>query len=215
MLAGGGANDTSMEFKANALDVPQRMGSVAVGQAAGYNLNPASSSGDELFSQAFITSHLSQGVDLICPIFFHCPIVAGDRSLRVDARYNVLAQLPTPAVTVIAWRTNASLCLLTSETNEGVSTGLTLTRCVQSKRIQLSVTPPLEITSRLLSLKVGIVILNSLLLKLYIVTLLIHILHSSMNPLIRSLQENRLFSKWPSQIARLGQLMLKILFSIL
>ncbi|KAM7535162.1 hypothetical protein Aperf_G00000094289 [Anoplocephala perfoliata] len=153
MLAGGGANDAPLELNVSALEAPKRMGSVAVGQAAGYRLNPASSNGDELFSQVSITPHLSQGVDLVCPIFFHCPTVAGDRSLRVDARYSVLAQLPSPTVKVISWPTSGSIRLLTSETNGDVSSGLTLTRCVQSKRIQLSVTPPLEFTSRLLSLQ--------------------------------------------------------------
>lgn len=155
MLAGGGVNDATLEPTPTALDAPQRLGSVAVGQMAGQNLNPTSSSGDELFSQAFIASNISQGVDFVCPIFVHCPKIAGDRSLRVDAHYNLLTHFPTPGVKVLSWRSNGSISLLSSENNTETSSGPTLTRCVQSKRVQLSVTPPFEITSRLLSLNVG------------------------------------------------------------
>ncbi|VDL18617.1 unnamed protein product [Hymenolepis diminuta] len=152
MLAGGGVNDATLEPTSTSLDAPQRLGSVAVGQMAGQNLNPASLSGDELFSHAFIASNISQGVDFVCPIFVHCPKVAGDRSLRVDAHYNLLTHFPTPGVKVLSWRSNGSISLLSSDNNTEASSGPTLTRCVQSKRVQLSVTPPFEITSRLLSL---------------------------------------------------------------
>ncbi|KAM3186880.1 hypothetical protein ACTXT7_003412 [Hymenolepis weldensis] len=152
MLAGGGVNDATLELTPTSLDVPQRLGSVAVGQMAGQNLNPTSSSGDELFSQAFIASNISQGVDFVCPIFVHCPKVAGDRSLRVDAHYNMLTHFPTPGVKVFSWTSNGSISLVSSENDTEASSAPTLTRCVQSKRVQLSVTPPFEITSRLLSL---------------------------------------------------------------
>ncbi|KAH9285024.1 Trafficking protein particle complex subunit 11 [Echinococcus granulosus] len=160
MLAGGGANDPSTEFSPTALEAPRRMGSVAVGQSAGRAIASASSTSafnsvDEIFSQAFLSSHLSPGADLVCPIFVHCPIVAGDRSLRVDAHYTMLAQLPSAGARVLSWNKNGSICVISAEmkAKNGNSTELTLTRCIQSKRVQLSVTPPFEIASRVLSLK--------------------------------------------------------------
>lgn len=161
MLAGGGANDPSMELTPTALEVPRRMGSVAVGQSAGRAIasassTPVSTSMDELFSQAFLSPRLPPGADLVCPIFVHCPIVAGDRSLRVDAHYTMLAQLPTAGARVLSWDKNGSIFLVAAEmkANNANLRKLTLTRCIQSKRVQLSVTPPFEIASRVLSLKV-------------------------------------------------------------
>ncbi|KAL5965472.1 Trafficking protein particle complex subunit 11 [Taenia solium] len=160
MLAGGGANDPSAELSPTALEVPRRMGSVAVGQSAGRSVasaspTSASTSVDELFSQAFLSPCLPPGSDLVCPIFVHCPIVAGDRSLRVDAHYTMLAQLPTAGARVLSWNKNGSINVVSAEmkANNGNLTKLTLTRCIQSKRVQLSVTPPFEITLRVLSLK--------------------------------------------------------------
>ncbi|VDK32388.1 unnamed protein product [Taenia asiatica] len=160
MLAGGGANDPSTELSPTALEVPRRMGSVAVGQSAGRSVastSPASASTsvDELFSQAFLSPCLPPGADLVCPIFVHCPIVAGDRSLRVDAHYTMPAQLPTAGARVLSWNKNGSINVVSAEmkANNGNLTKLTLTRCIQSKRVQLSVTPPFEIALRVLSLK--------------------------------------------------------------
>lgn len=156
MLAGGGATEVPQDLTPTSLESPQRLGSVAVGQTAGRNLNLTSSTGDELFSQAFIASDISHGVDLVCPIFVHCPKVAGDRSLRVDAHYNILTKLPDPSVKMISWRLDGSITLLTNENISKTSSELTLTRCVKSKRVQFSVTPPFEMTTRLLSLKVAL-----------------------------------------------------------
>uniref|UniRef100_A0A0R3TY40 Ig-like domain-containing protein n=1 Tax=Rodentolepis nana TaxID=102285 RepID=A0A0R3TY40_RODNA len=153
MLAGGGTNDPTLEVAATPLDAPQRLGSVAVGQMASRNLNPTSSSGEDLFSQVLIASTISQGADLVCPISVHCPKFAGDRSLRVDAHYDMLAHLPSPGVNVFSWRSNGSICLVYSGNNTEAPSSLTLTRCVQSKRVQLSVIPPFEVASRILSLK--------------------------------------------------------------
>ena len=154
MLAGSGVNDPYT------LEVPQRMGSVAVGQSASRRV--VSASGDELFSQASISSSLQPGADLVCPIFVHCPIVAGDRSLRVDAHYTTLAHLPAPGARVLAWKKTGSVVVVATQAGGKPSvehsapptTALTPTRCVQSKRVKLSVTPPFEIASRILSLKV-------------------------------------------------------------
>ncbi|VDM18610.1 unnamed protein product [Hydatigera taeniaeformis] len=159
MLAGGGANDPSMEISPTALEVPRRMGTVAVGQSAGRAVasSPSTSTSmDELFSQAFLSSCLPPGADLVCPIFVHCPIVAGDRSLRVDAHYTMQAQLPTAGAVFLSWNKNGSICVASAEmkTNKDDLEKSTLVRCIQSKRVQLSVTPPFEIASRVLSLKV-------------------------------------------------------------
>ncbi|KAL5108672.1 Trafficking protein particle complex subunit 11 [Taenia crassiceps] len=159
MLAGGGANDPSMELSPTALEMPRRMGSVAVGQSASRSIASSSSTSastaDELFSQAFLSPCLPPGADLVCPIFVHCPIVAGDRSLRVDAHYTMLARLPTAGARVLSWNKNGSICVVSAmmKQNNGNLTRLTPTRCIQSKRVQLSVTPPFEIASRVLSLK--------------------------------------------------------------
>lgn len=157
MLAGSGVNDPSTELNPSVLEAPQRMGSVAVGQSASRSV--VSNHGDELFSQASISSSLPPGADLVCPIFVYCPVVAGDRSLRVDAHYTTLAHLPTPGAVVLAWNKSGTVSVITSDVKElemefKDSPVLTLTRCVQSKRVKLSVTPPFEIASRILSLKV-------------------------------------------------------------
>uniref|UniRef100_A0A5K3FDS2 Trafficking protein particle complex subunit 11 n=1 Tax=Mesocestoides corti TaxID=53468 RepID=A0A5K3FDS2_MESCO len=148
-LADDATTSGHVDMTSTATDASQCTGVVHVGQSASQS---APSCADGLYSQAFVSSCLAPGADLVCPIFVHCPTVAGDRSLRVDAQYSIVAQLPAPGAKVLSLNNNGKVEIVESETPHVSGSELTLTRCFQSKRVQLSAIPPLEINARILSL---------------------------------------------------------------
>lgn len=141
-----------------------RTGQVGVGQDKLFSFNTSTVTEPQLPTSIVSWPDgltVGLGSEFVIPIYIRCPF-AGDRSLRVDARYTLATQLPLPGTilfSLLRLQESDSSQLVTennqiSETSIQGASQMPI-MCIQSKRVQLSTVTPFQICSHILSLQVS------------------------------------------------------------
>ncbi|BHF73457.1 Trafficking protein particle complex subunit 11 [Sparganum proliferum] len=115
--------------------------------------------GASLLSEVQVSATLAPESELVCPLFLRCAS-PGDRSLRVNASYSLRIPVQPPQATLFtcsfhkkADGTNGCFVESSPLPQKPKVTQSITAKCIQSKRVQLTVLPPFDLSWRILSLQ--------------------------------------------------------------
>ncbi|BHF82374.1 Trafficking protein particle complex subunit 11 [Sparganum proliferum] len=115
--------------------------------------------GVSLLFEVQVSATLAPESELVCPLFLRCAS-PGDRSLRVNASYSLRIPVQPPQATLFTCSFHKKTdgtngCFVESSPlpqKPKVAQSITA-KCAQSKRVQLTVLPPFDLSWRILSLQ--------------------------------------------------------------